>query len=113
VTCSRPGPGPNLLVGLDNMPMSEVDVYGDRGSRAEPKMDAGGQSAVPVCTAAESDWGQRPSDALWKVRDVAQYLAMSESWVYHRTEQGLLPCVRIGGRLRFVPTLIRSAFGVE
>jgi predicted DNA-binding transcriptional regulator AlpA len=45
---------------------------------------------------------------LWDARDVAQYLNVSRSWVYHRAEAGLLPCRRIGGCLRFVPSEIRS-----
>ena len=36
-------------------------------------------------------------DRLWDTNDVAKYLKASRSWVYHRAEAGLLPCVRVGG----------------
>lgn len=50
----------------------------------------------------------RSGDALWDTKDVATYLKVSRSWVYHRAEAGLLPCVRIGGLLRFDPAAIRA-----
>lgn len=43
---------------------------------------------------------------LWDSNDVARYLKVSRSWVYHRAEAGLLPCVRIGSLLRFDPEVI-------
>ncbi len=48
------------------------------------------------------------SDGLWDAQDVARYLKMSRSWVYHRAESGELPYRRIGGCLRFVPSEIRA-----
>lgn len=47
-------------------------------------------------------------DTLWDARDVAQYLKVSRSWVYHQAEAGLLPCLRLGGLLRFDPATIRA-----
>jgi predicted DNA-binding transcriptional regulator AlpA len=44
---------------------------------------------------------------LWDARDVAAFLKVSRSWVYHRSEAGLLPCLRIGSLLRFDPAVIR------
>ena len=49
------------------------------------------------------------ADRLWDVQDVARYLKASRSWVYHRAEAGLLPCIRIGGLLRFDPIAIRAS----
>jgi hypothetical protein len=43
---------------------------------------------------------------LWDSNDVARYLKVSRSWVYHRAEAGLLPCVRIGSLLLFDPDVI-------
>jgi excisionase family DNA binding protein len=43
---------------------------------------------------------------LWDASDVAAYLKVSRSWVYHRAEAGQLPCVRVGGLLRFDPSAI-------
>ena len=50
----------------------------------------------------------RHGDGLWDANDVARYLKVSRSWVYHRAETGLLPCVRIGGLLRFDPHTVRT-----
>ena len=50
----------------------------------------------------------RPSGNLWDANDVARYLKVSRSWVYQRAEAGLLPCVRVGGLLRFRPEIVRS-----
>jgi excisionase family DNA binding protein len=47
-------------------------------------------------------------DELWDVNDVARYLKVSKSWVYHRAEAGLLPYRRVGGLLRFEPEKIRG-----
>ena len=48
------------------------------------------------------------SDVLWKVGDVARYLAMSESWIYKEAEAGRLPCVRFGAALRFSSRAIKQ-----
>lgn len=48
------------------------------------------------------------NEALWDAKDVARYLKVSRSWVYHQTEAGLLPCVRLQALLRFEPHLIRA-----
>lgn len=45
---------------------------------------------------------------LWDARDVAAFLKVSRSWVYHQAEAGMLPCLRIGGLLRFDPQKIRE-----
>ena len=52
-------------------------------------------------------------DELWTAADVARFLKTSRSWVYHRAQAGFLPCVKIGGLLRFDPAAIRAlAVGV-
>ena len=45
---------------------------------------------------------------LWDANDVARYLKVSRSWVYQRAEAGLLPCLRLGGLLRFDPEKVRA-----
>jgi excisionase family DNA binding protein len=50
----------------------------------------------------------RPSATLWDAHDVARYLKVSRSWVYQRAEAGLLPCIRVGGLLRFRPDSVRE-----
>jgi excisionase family DNA binding protein len=50
-----------------------------------------------------------PSEGtLWNASDVAAYLKVSRSWVYHRAESGELPYLRVGGLLRFDPEAIRN-----
>jgi len=48
------------------------------------------------------------TDELWTAEDVARFLRTSRSWVYHRARAGQLPCVKIGGLLRFDPLAIRA-----
>jgi excisionase family DNA binding protein len=47
-------------------------------------------------------------ESLWTATDVALYLKVSRSWVYHRAESGELPYVRVGGLIRFQPSAIRA-----
>ena len=47
-------------------------------------------------------------ERLWDARDVARYLKASRSWVYQRAECGQVPYLRVGGLLRFEPTVIRA-----
>ena len=51
---------------------------------------------------------EQANEGLWDARDVAGYLKASRSWVYMRAEAGNLPCLRIGGLLRFDPAAIRA-----
>ncbi|NVJ15324.1 helix-turn-helix domain-containing protein [Myxococcus sp. AM010] len=46
--------------------------------------------------------------ALWDANDVARFLKTSRSWVYQRAQAGELPCLKIGGLLRFEPAAIRA-----
>ncbi len=52
--------------------------------------------------------GVAADDVLWTVVEVAAYLRVSRSWVYHRLESGLLPHLRVGGLVRFEPKQIRE-----
>lgn len=40
-------------------------------------------------------------ESIWTVEQTADYLKMSTSWVYKQAECGALPCIRMGGSLRF------------
>jgi len=51
---------------------------------------------------------RRTEQTLWDVRDVAGYLKASVSWVYKAAERGDLPCIRIGGLLRFDAQAVRT-----
>ncbi|HVV53601.1 MAG TPA: helix-turn-helix domain-containing protein [Polyangia bacterium] len=67
---------------------------------------------MPPAEAADDDAPTgvfvRSSANLWDAQDVARYLKVSRSWVYQRAEAGLLPCVRVGGLLRFRPDSVRA-----
>lgn len=52
--------------------------------------------------------GSTSSATLWDAQDVARFLKVSRSWVYHRAEAGDLPCLRVGGLLRFEPEAIQA-----
>jgi excisionase family DNA binding protein len=52
--------------------------------------------------------GESNLEPLWDAGDVARYLKSSRSWVYHAAERGELPCLRIGGLLRFEPHAVRG-----
>jgi excisionase family DNA binding protein len=54
------------------------------------------------------DDGGDASETLWDARDVARYLKVSRSWVYQKAEAGLLPYLKVGGLVRFVPERIRE-----
>ena len=58
---------------------------------------------------SEDSGDVQPADGegLWDARDVARYFRASRSWVYHQAEAGTLPCLRIGGLLRFDPRVVR------
>lgn len=49
-----------------------------------------------------------PAEALWDVCDVAAYYKASRSWVYQQAESGRLPCLRLGGLLRFDPAVVKA-----
>jgi predicted DNA-binding transcriptional regulator AlpA len=56
---------------------------------------------------AEEQKPQAP-ESLWDVKDVADYLKVSRSWVYQQAAAGLLPCRKLAGLLRFIPSAIRQ-----
>ena len=47
-------------------------------------------------------------EPLWDAKDVAAYLKVSRSWVYHQAEAGRLPYIRVGGLVRFDPRALRA-----
>jgi excisionase family DNA binding protein len=78
-------------------------------SRTDVDEDAPTELYFRLGERSPGGFGGRPRhDELWDVTDVARYLKVSKSWVYHRAEAGLLPYRRIGGLLRFEPERIRG-----
>lgn len=47
-------------------------------------------------------------EPLWTVAEVAEFLRVSKSFVYHACAAGTFPCVRIGASVRFDPPSIRA-----
>ena len=45
---------------------------------------------------------------LWNAARAAEYLGVSTSWVYHRSAEGSIPCVRVGHALRFDPAALAA-----
>lgn len=49
-----------------------------------------------------------PDEPYWDVHRVAEYLNVSESWVYIQAAKGTLPCRKFGGLRRFQPAEVRA-----
>jgi excisionase family DNA binding protein len=56
----------------------------------------------------QGDPGTGAHEPLWLVEDVAAYLRITPKGIYHLVDAGRLPCVRIGSRLRFVPSIVAA-----
>mgnify|MGYP001569927594 CR=1 FL=1 len=49
-------------------------------------------------------------DTLWTVADVARFAKTSRSWVYQHAAAGTIPCLKVGGLLRFDPKALKKFF---
>lgn len=49
-------------------------------------------------------------EKLWTAVDVARWASASRSWVYEHAASGVLPCLKIGGLLRFDPAEVKRFF---
>lgn len=49
-------------------------------------------------------------DSLWTADDVAAWAKVSRSWVYQKSAAALLPCLKVGGLLRFDQAAIKKFF---
>ncbi len=47
---------------------------------------------------------------LWTADDVARWAKVSRSWVYGAASAGRIPCIKVGGLLRFDPQAIKTFF---
>ncbi len=74
-------------------------------TRSATRADLGSRGRARA-TASETE--EQHVGSLWTVAEVAAYLRVSRSWVYHRSAAGLLPCLRVGALLRFEPDAIRA-----
>ncbi len=48
------------------------------------------------------------AEKLWTVRQCAEYLSMSVSWVYKQVEANAIPHAKLGHALRFHPQKVRE-----
>jgi excisionase family DNA binding protein len=55
---------------------------------------------------------QQEDDHLWDADEVARFLNLSASWVYKRSAEGVLPSVRLGSALRFIPEDVAAWAGI-
>jgi len=58
---------------------------------------------LDAATAGDTSMAETRRDELWTIHDVARYLRIHEKTAYDWAAQGRLPCIRLGGRLRFDP----------
>jgi len=67
------------------------------------KINPGMASNVEAANSRMKGTKDSSPEALWDVRQAAQYTGMSLSWLYRAAAACRLPRVYIGNRLRFVP----------
>ena len=49
-----------------------------------------------------------PAEQLWTVREAADFLRLGRNAIYEMAKRGELPSVRIGSRVRFIPSEVRA-----
>lgn len=62
----------------------------------------------PEETAGEAVATEATAEKLWNVRQVADYLSMSVSWVYKQVDANAIPFAKLGHALRFHPARVRE-----
>jgi len=53
------------------------------------------------------------NEALWTVREAAAFLRLGRNTVYEWAASGKLPSVRLGSRIRFLPSALRRWLAVQ
>ena len=89
-------------------------IHHERRSTPERRIDQrrrreqGSRTPAPQ-PACEPDTKALSIDRLWTVREAAEFLARSTSWVYKAAERGELPrALGMGWGLRFVPSELHA-----
>lgn len=88
--------------------LSDSNFEDDTTSIHIPAATSKGGCTAVMAAGLRADNRLDEEGGLWDSSDVARYLKVSRSWVYHRAEAGLLPYLRLGGLLRFDPDTIRA-----
>lgn len=96
----RRGPKSSIL----RLVRGALDAVHDQGPTVEVPKDA----LVKVAKELGRLGMLLDEDRLWDPLDVARYLGVSRNSVYAQVDAGTLPCVRIGGLLKFDPVKIRA-----
>jgi len=74
-----------------------------------PQVLAGvAQGAAPSAPGVAVTGQVAEKHQLWNAARAAEYLGVSTSWVYHRSAEGSIPCVRVGHALRFDPAALAA-----
>ena len=53
------------------------------------------------------------NEALWTVREAAAFLRLGRNTVYEWAASGKLPSLRLGSRVRFLPSALRRWLAVQ
>jgi excisionase family DNA binding protein len=53
------------------------------------------------------------NEALWTVREAAAFLRLGRNTVYDWAASGKLPSLRLGSRIRFLPSALRRWLAVQ
>ena len=53
------------------------------------------------------------SESLWTVREAAAFLRLGRNTVYEWAASGKLPSLRLGSRIRFLPSALRRWLAVQ
>ena len=53
------------------------------------------------------------NEALWTVREAAAFLRLGRNTVYEWAASGKLPSLRLGSRIRFLPSALRRWLAVQ
>ncbi len=53
------------------------------------------------------------NEALWTVREAATFLRLGRNTVYEWAASGKLPSLRLGSRIRFLPSALRRWLAVQ
>jgi len=80
----------------------------DEADGKRPTVEISRDALVKIATELGRPGKLLEEDRLWDPFDVGRYLGISRNSVYAQVDAGTLPCVRVGGLLKFDPVKIRA-----
>jgi excisionase family DNA binding protein len=75
---------------------------------AEALAQLGGNRACPGQGPAENEAGAARAALLWRPREAARALGISQRLLWQLTRDGAVPCVRIGRAVRYSPQALKA-----